>query len=779
MKFGMPIVHVVTMGLARAFRFGKPMLALAAGVVLGCPGATPASAQVVVPADLPVIILYDQEGRPGEWAFTQAPKISLVSELLTAHADRLVGRADVSLRRTSIGTSGDPAADCAARATDAGMGDPLSADALRDFTRALAADGNQGAPAAALADAVADLAAVGGGHVIYFTDTISSCDDDPLWVAETAPENVTIDVVAIGAATELHELSELALASGGAFHLMQGPGQMVEPGAGMIDDVLPAGSPDGGDAPGEMPPGEFADLAGDEGETRAADIESPLFSGAGAGAVLTRVDTGVDLCPAFDLLSRNLLDYANGTVAEEPVALQAPVAIAFIIDASGSMAGQQGNKTKMAIAKEALGGAVRGLDGSNAIAALWSYGFDTSVAKTPEASCPNTGEIVAFGRNQGTRIARTARGLTPYGYTPLAASLRAAGDALQGVEASRRFAVLISDGEETCGGDPVATAAALASAGIEVNTYVVGYDLDADQARELEAVATAGGTDYLDAADGPELARVLKELVTFAVENTERIAPSCSNPVRGGDTPATAVLLPPGIYTVGELLDPGEYRYYRVATDEGQRGLVRGLIQAREYVDTAEGPRESSAAPAALTIETRYPDGRETAAQPARDVGIPGTSLEASYIDTTGEGFIFGLGDNYRRLPPESLFQIEILPFADGGQGDAGAAPDGTDVAIIGPGGVAEGHFGAEDVTDVWSYDPDGPRRLTASLSYREGAPKYRLTIYDAASGERIGRGNNAPASFDATGPVRIEIENRAPKLRPELGAYTITVTDE
>ncbi len=65
------------------------------------------------------------------------------------------------------------------------------------------------------------------------------------------------------------------------------------------------------------------------------------------------------------------------------------------------------------------------------------------------------------------------------------------------------------------------------------------------------------------------------------------------------------------------------------------------------------------------------------------------------------------------------------------------------------------------------------------TLTYHEGAPKYRLSVYDEASGKRIGRGNNAAVTFEAEGPIRIEVENRAPKLRPELGSYRVTLSDE
>lgn len=760
------------------FRLPRRFMFACAGLCLGSLAA-PAAFAFEITADEPVVILYDQEGRPGKWAFSEAPKVGLVSNALMAHASSLSGRTDVSLRLASSGTAGNAATDCATDQIIVPFGQAFGPDTLARYTKRLAAEGHQTAPAVALRQAVADLAALGGGRVIYFADTLSSCDDDPLWIAETAPDSVRIDVVAIGAARDLHELSELALASDGEFHLWSGPDGGVEPGGPMIDEVLPVIQ--GGDDSriGSRPPRNIPLPDATEGADVGIDVAALRLRAPGAGSSLTRIDTGIDQCPAFDALSRTLLDYANGVASDAPVARDDPVAIAFVLDASGSMAGRQGGRSKMAIAKDALGEAVQALDGVNAVASLRAYGFDDSLPKTPEASCPNTAEIVPFGPNNGRRIARVAEGLRPYGYTPLAASLRAAGERLQSVPASRRVAVLISDGEETCGGDPVSEAAALADAGIGVNTYVVGYDLDPDQRRELQAVAEAGGTAYLDAKDGPGLRRVLKELVSVVIEKTERIAPSCANPVQGGLTPETATEIPPGIYTVGELLEPGEFRYYRTSMEEGHRAVIRGLIQSWQYVDTADGPRESGAAPAALTIETRYPDGRPTAAQSAREVGIPGTPVETTFVDTTGGGVVFGLGDAYRRLPPESLFEVSIVPFGDGGPGDAGALADGEDVARIGPNGNADGHFGYEDTKDVWHYEPEAVGPLTASLSYREGAPKYRLTVYDAASGKRIGRGNNGPVQFEANGAVRIVVENRAPKLRPELGAYTIRVSDE
>ncbi len=737
--------------------------------------ASSESAQTAEPLffdDVATIIIYDQEGRPGKWALTPAPKIKAVGALLRAHDAVLSGRDDVSLRRASTGKSGDKARDCASAAIDA----PFGSVDLEGFIGSLAADGHQSAPTAALEQAVADLQARGGGRIVYFTDTVSSCDDDPLWVAEQTGPDIAIDVVALGDANRLHGLAALALASGGNFFLIEEARDLARLGGPMIDEALPEGGSGGSLEVGKTPPGDLPPLEGEGGETSSASMSGPLFSDSGSGGSLRYVDTGTESCPAFDAISKGLLEYTKGLDPDEAEPLSDPVAIAFILDASGSMAARQGGKTKMSIAKTALSAAVRGIDGANVVASLRAYGFDTRLEKTAAASCPNTAEIVPFGKNQARRIAQTARALTAYGYTPLAASLSAAGESLQSVPASRRIAVLISDGEETCGGDPVQAARDLSAAGVDVSTYVVGYDLDAEQRQKLEAVARSGGTEYLDASDSTSLARVLKEVVEVAIEKTERIAPSCENPVKGGDTPETATLLPPGIYTVGELLEAGIYRYYRVASEEGQLGHIRGLIQSRQFSMTDDGPRENAAAPTAMTIDILYPDGSPTRAQAARGSGIPGTAFDAYFADTEGKGFIFGIGDNYRLLSPNSLFQISLLPFVDGESGDAGADPKGGDVALIGASGVGAGHIGREDVVDVWRHAPDAAGKMSVSLALENPKLRYRLSVFDEGSGKRIGRGNNKPVKVDISGPIRILIESRSPSLRPEFSAYSIEV---
>lgn len=82
-------------------------------------------------------------------------------------------------------------------------------------------------------------------------------------------------------------------------------------------------------------------------------------------------------------------------------------------------------------------------------------------------------------------------------------------DVSEGVEAPASRVILISDGIETCDGDPVASAAALQDLGIDVVVDVVGFDIDAADRAALAAVADITGGTYYDAQTGAALGEVL------------------------------------------------------------------------------------------------------------------------------------------------------------------------------------------------------------------------------------------------------------------------------
>ena len=81
--------------------------------------------------------------------------------------------------------------------------------------------------------------------------------------------------------------------------------------------------------------------------------------------------------------------------------------------------------------------------------------------------------------------------------------------------------ILLTDGEETCEGDPVAAAAEL-RAGLGVETYVIGFSVLPTEQASLNAIANAGSgvsppRDAFFAGNENELAAALASIVADSV----------------------------------------------------------------------------------------------------------------------------------------------------------------------------------------------------------------------------------------------------------------------
>jgi hypothetical protein len=111
------------------------------------------------------------------------------------------------------------------------------------------------------------------------------------------------------------------------------------------------------------------------------------------------------------------------------------------------------------------------------------------------------------------------------GPTPLAASLQAAEDYLTPIKACdiasaggcRRYGViLLTDGAESCQGDPVAAAAALRTKGID--TFVIGFSTLPSETAQLNAIAAAGGSgSALLVGSDDQLANALATIVSGSI----------------------------------------------------------------------------------------------------------------------------------------------------------------------------------------------------------------------------------------------------------------------
>ena len=182
--------------------------------------------------------------------------------------------------------------------------------------------------------------------------------------------------------------------------------------------------------------------------------------------------------------------------------------VAVILDASGSMkAPLPDGKTRMAAAKVAVAEFANGLAADTRVA-LWAYGHQSPTSKK---DCKDTSLLTPFAttsQNKAAIIAQ-ARALEPQGYTPITYSLTLAARGLDHEESATRTIVLVSDGKETCQGDPCAAAQALAEADVKLVVHTVGIGVDSVTRSQLQCIARVARGSYYDANSTSELTRAL------------------------------------------------------------------------------------------------------------------------------------------------------------------------------------------------------------------------------------------------------------------------------
>ena len=294
--------------------------------------------------------------------------------------------------------------------------------------------------------------------------------------------------------------------------------------------------------------------------------------------------------------------------------------VLLILDASGSMNAKLPNReTRMAVAQRAVKG-VASLVPAQTQLSLRMYGAQSAASRK---NCQDTHLAVPFSAASaaGGPITAAVDGAKAQGYTPIAYSLGQAANDFP-ADAKVRVIVLVSDGKETCQGDPVLAARALAAKGITVHT--VGFVVDTAARGQLQAIARATGGTYFDAPVGPELPDTLKQALNACAQRVA-VLPAKPKPGKLRTTSTTwltshAVLnaetgqqvgtldsakreltLPPGIYEV--RFGPASWRGIEVRPGETttiEPGILKVQVPAPRVevaaavVDSETGERHGS-----------------------------------------------------------------------------------------------------------------------------------------------------------------------------------------
>jgi Mg-chelatase subunit ChlD len=175
---------------------------------------------------------------------------------------------------------------------------------------------------------------------------------------------------------------------------------------------------------------------------------------------------------------------------------------AIVLDCSGSM----GEKTtdgqsKMVEAKRVVSELVTRLPESLRVA-LIVYGYDRDLNCQAVKVARSLALLDASGKSD---LSAQVAALQPVGGTPIASALELAGSELARNDSPCGM-VLISDGKETCNGDPAGVAASLVSRlKLSFGLHVVGFDVQGDERASLAAIAQAGRGRYFNAQNVAEL----------------------------------------------------------------------------------------------------------------------------------------------------------------------------------------------------------------------------------------------------------------------------------
>ncbi|WP_159086997.1 VWA domain-containing protein [Loktanella sp. Alg231-35] len=211
-------------------------------------------------------------------------------------------------------------------------------------------------------------------------------------------------------------------------------------------------------------------------------------------------------------------------------------AVEVILDASGSMLQRLDGQRRITVAHEALSRLVTDTLPDGIPFAFRAFGLEAdaclSELRTPLGPLDRSAARRAILDVPAINNARTA----------IADSLTAAASDLADA-GEPRVIVLVTDGEETCDGDPQAAIAAIRASGFDVRVNIVGFAIDdAALAATFADWARAGGGTYFEARDSAALDAAVDRALTPAFALQRRYV--------DGNVEALGTLVPGEMLTV-------------------------------------------------------------------------------------------------------------------------------------------------------------------------------------------------------------------------------------
>ncbi|MCC5804413.1 VWA domain-containing protein [Rossellomorea vietnamensis] len=181
--------------------------------------------------------------------------------------------------------------------------------------------------------------------------------------------------------------------------------------------------------------------------------------------------------------------------------------IEVILDSSGSMKNKVGNQTQMALAKESIHNFLSTVP-EEANVSLRVYGHKgTGSDADKEKSCSSVEQVYDFKPYNEKEFEQALNSFQPSGWTPIEGALKASKKAFSSYdsETNTNLIYLVSDGIETCDGNPSEFAKTLADSNINPIVNVIGFNVDSEAQKQLKEIASNTDGTYTTVTNSDQL----------------------------------------------------------------------------------------------------------------------------------------------------------------------------------------------------------------------------------------------------------------------------------
>ena len=229
---------------------------------------------------------------------------------------------------------------------------------------------------------------------------------------------------------------------------------------------------------------------------------------------------------------------------EKLLSVTAPPKVHILLDASGSMKEQEDGSTRMKIAKQSLAEIINTLPET---IELGVRTFGHRIREGRRGDCKDSELILPFTRLNKTNATKVINSIKPLGTTALAYSIEQMTRDLSRKD-ENAMVIILTDGKEECGGQPLEALQKLKDKGIKVTVHVVGFALSDTEHRDtMRQLAEHGGGNYFDADNEVTLTSAIKQALAISYQVTLSGSNEIVAEGRIGDGP---VELPEGVYSV-------------------------------------------------------------------------------------------------------------------------------------------------------------------------------------------------------------------------------------